>query len=151
MRDTSSRRLIAIVVYPGVQSLDVTGPLEVFTGAQQLIERVLARERGYDVRMLSRDGQPLQSSSGLGLIPHASSRARPPPIDTLIVAGGSGQAQACEDRRLLDWIARASRGPDAPHPCAPARSCSPAPGCSTAAARRRTGRPRPSWRVCTPT
>ena len=29
---------VAIVVYPGVQSLDVTGPLEVFPGAQRLVE-----------------------------------------------------------------------------------------------------------------
>ncbi len=28
---------VAILVYEGVQSLDVTGPLEVFAGAQRLI------------------------------------------------------------------------------------------------------------------
>ena len=32
-------RQIAIFVYPGVQSLDFTGPLEVFAGAQRLIEQ----------------------------------------------------------------------------------------------------------------
>ena len=31
-------RNIVILVYPGVQSLDVTGPLEVFSGAQLLLE-----------------------------------------------------------------------------------------------------------------
>lgn len=110
MRGVTNRRLIVIVVYPGVQSLDVTGPLEVFAGAQQLIEASSSSERGYDVRVLSRGGQPLQTSSGLGLIPHDKLPSRPPPIDTLIVAGGSGHAKACEDRPLLDWIARASRG-----------------------------------------
>jgi transcriptional regulator GlxA family with amidase domain len=109
MRDAANRRLIAIVVYPGVQSLDVTGPLEVFAGAQQLLDASSGGERGYDVHVLSRDGEPLRSSSGLGLIPHAKIPSRPPQIDTLIVAGGSGHAQACGDRPLLDWIARASK------------------------------------------
>jgi transcriptional regulator GlxA family with amidase domain len=110
MGDLLNRRAIAIVVYPGVQSLDVTGPLEVFAGAQQLLEASSGGERGYDVRVLSRDGQPLQTSSGLGLIPHAKLPSQPPRIDTLIVAGGSGHVQACEDRSLLDWVARASSG-----------------------------------------
>jgi transcriptional regulator GlxA family with amidase domain len=103
-----NRRLIVIVAYPGVQSLDVTGPLEVFAGAQQLIGASSSRERGYDVRVLSRDGQPLQTSSGLGVIPHARLPSQPPPIDTLIVAGGSGHIQAGEDQALLDWIVRAA-------------------------------------------
>ena len=29
-------------------------------------------------------------------------------IDTLLIAGGSGQAAACEDGELIDWIASAS-------------------------------------------
>jgi len=108
MRASPDRRLIAIVVYPGVQSLDVTGPLEVFAGAQHLIDASARSERGYDVRVLSRDGQPLRTSSGLGLIPHAKLPTQPPPIDTLLVAGGAGHKEAAEDRALLDWIARAS-------------------------------------------
>ena len=65
-------RQIAILVYPGVQSLDVTGPLEVFAGAQRLIEATGRRERGYEVQLLSVDGRPLQTSSGLTVTPHAS-------------------------------------------------------------------------------
>jgi transcriptional regulator GlxA family with amidase domain len=109
MPDLSSRRSIAIVVYPGVQSLDVTGPLEVFAGAQQLIEASASSERGYDVRVLSGDGQPVQTSSALGLIPHGRFARQPTPIDTVIVAGGAGHVQACEDHALLDWVAGASR------------------------------------------
>src|SRR5271167_1964621 len=72
-------RQIAIVAYPGVQSLDVTGPLEVFAGAQRLIEATSRGERGYRVCVLSRDGQPLATSSGLSLIPHAPLRSAPRP------------------------------------------------------------------------
>src|SRR5262249_23172408 len=46
-------REVAILVYPGVQSLDVTGPLEVFAGAQALIDAQARAERPYRVRVLS--------------------------------------------------------------------------------------------------
>jgi transcriptional regulator GlxA family with amidase domain len=109
MTNTSAPREIAIVAYPGVQSLDVTGPLEVFAGAQQLIEATSRRDRGYRVRVLSRDGQPLSTSSGLGIVPHARLIDAATSIDTLIVAGGTGHVDAAADAELIDWVARASR------------------------------------------
>jgi transcriptional regulator GlxA family with amidase domain len=107
---TGSRdsRQIAIVVYPGVQSLDFAGPLEVFAGAQRLIGRAGRRERGYEVKLLSVDGEPLETSSGLTVTPHASLARAPARIDTLIVAGGDGSRKAATDPALLEWIAGAS-------------------------------------------
>ncbi|HEY5342413.1 MAG TPA: DJ-1/PfpI family protein [Solirubrobacteraceae bacterium] len=101
-------RQIAILLYPGVQSLDLTGPLEVFAGAQRLIEQSGRRERGYEVRLLSADGRPLETSSGLTVTPHTSLEDAPAKIDTLIVAGGYGRKRAAADPTLLDWIARTS-------------------------------------------
>lgn len=106
--DPRSPRQIAILVYPGVQSLDFTGPLEVFAGAQRLIEQSGRRECGYEIKLLSVDGRPLETSSGLTVTPHASLAAAPEPIDTLIVAGGYGRKQAASDRVLLEWIAATS-------------------------------------------
>jgi transcriptional regulator GlxA family with amidase domain len=103
-----SPRQIAILVYSGVQSLDFTGPLEVFSGAQQLIagsgRRGRGHERGYEVRLISIDGAPLETSSGLTVTPHASVASAPTEIDTLIVAGGHGCMEAARDRVLLEWI-----------------------------------------------
>jgi transcriptional regulator GlxA family with amidase domain len=107
-RNTRAPRQIAILVYPGVQSLDFAGPLEVFAGAQRLIEATGRRERGYEVKLLSVDGRPLQTSSGLTVVPHASLASALPAIDTLIVAGGNGSSQAASDRALLDWISQAA-------------------------------------------
>jgi transcriptional regulator GlxA family with amidase domain len=101
-------RQIAILVYPGVQSLDFTGPLEVFAGAQRLIEQSGRHERGYEVRLFSVDGRPLETSSGLTVTPHASLAAAPAAIDTLIVAGGYGRKRAATDRAQLEWIAATS-------------------------------------------
>ena len=105
-------RQIAIVAYPGVQSLDVTGPLEVFAGARELIaaearhEGGSRHERGYEISILSRDGAPLRTSSGLTIIPHGSLSEAPPEIDTLIVAGGNGSTEAANDSELIEWIAQ---------------------------------------------
>jgi transcriptional regulator GlxA family with amidase domain len=107
MGNVRKPRNVVIVAYPGVQSLDVTGPLEVFAGAQLLLEAASRQERGYRVSVLSRDGQPLRTSSGLTIVPDARLRDAPDQIDTLIVAGGAGHRQAAEDRELVDWIAAA--------------------------------------------
>jgi transcriptional regulator GlxA family with amidase domain len=108
MNRVSAPRQVAILAFPGVQSLDVTGPLEVFVGAQQLIDATGRRERGYDVQILSRDGAPLRTSSGLTVTPDAQLRDVRTPIDTLLLPGGSGRADAVADGALIEWIAESS-------------------------------------------
>jgi len=100
-------REIVILVYPGVQSLDVTGPLEVFAGAQELIERTGRRERGYRVSVLAASRAPLASSSGLTIVPHATLADAPARIDTLLVPGGRGSRDAHPE--LTPWIGERSR------------------------------------------
>ncbi len=108
--DISARvpREVAIVVYPAVQSLDLTGPLEVFTGARQLIDATGRPERGYRITVASVDGVPLATSSGLQILPDMSLAGTPSEIDTLIVAGGIGSSDASTDSALLDWLATAA-------------------------------------------
>lgn len=101
-------RQIAILAFPGVQSLDVTGPLEVFAGAQTLIEATARADRGYELLVLSRDGVPLTTSSGLTITPHGDFADTPTRLDTLIVAGGAGSREAARDPDTLAWIARVS-------------------------------------------
>ena len=107
-RAAGAPRQVAILTYPGVQSLDVTGPLEVFTGASQLIEASGRSERSYEILILSRDGAPLRTSSGLTVTPHARLRDTPAVLDTLIVAGGHGHTEAAADSALIDWIREAA-------------------------------------------
>ena len=110
-RPMSSRprnRTVAIVVYPGIQSLDVTGPLEVFAGAARLVEEAGRPEPGYHLRILSPGGLPVTSASGLRITPDGPVGERIGALDTLIVAGGPGHAEAQHDRELIDWITAAS-------------------------------------------
>ncbi len=108
MGKRSTTKDIVIVAYPGVQSLDVTGPMEVFVGAHQLIAADGRAERGYRVTVASLNGGRLTTSSGLQIVTEASLAEVRTPIDTLIVAGGAGSGDASTDRALLDWIAKAA-------------------------------------------
>jgi transcriptional regulator GlxA family with amidase domain len=110
MTRRAAPRDVVILVYPDVQSLDVTGPLEVFSGAQQLLDFEAAAggdraDRGYRTLVVSSDGAPVATSSGLTIVPHAPMGESPSAIDTLLIAGGAGSERLCEDRAALDWIA----------------------------------------------
>ena len=78
----ASAREIAIVAYPGVQSLDVTGPLEVFAGAQRLIERTgrasAATRCASSAATASRCAAPAASAS----LPHGDLAAQAPARST---------------------------------------------------------------------
>ena len=108
MSTRAQPRNIAILVYEGVQSLDVTGPLEVFHAAQRLHAEGGRGERGYRVTLLASRREPLRTSSGLTITPDAPLERAPEPLDTLIVPGGSGQAAVAGDAATVSWIAQAS-------------------------------------------
>jgi len=91
-------RRIALLAFPGCQSLDIAGPLEVFHGAS---ERRGGHERGYEPLVVGFDAGPVRSESGLRLSPDLTLeellQAGTPPIDTLIVAGGPGVRTVAQD------------------------------------------------------
>jgi transcriptional regulator GlxA family with amidase domain len=94
-------RRIAILAFDGVQTLDVTGPFEVFSVANRL--------RGndeYSVEVVAREKRPLHTGSGLAIVPDRATSGVRGPLDTLLVAGGEGVLRAVEDERLVGWVTR---------------------------------------------
>jgi transcriptional regulator GlxA family with amidase domain len=89
---------IVAVVFPDVQSLDVTGPTEVFSIAQRL------GHAPYEIELVASSAAPVRASSGLRLVPDRAVSACRGPIDTLVVAGGLGTAAARRDERLVAWL-----------------------------------------------
>jgi transcriptional regulator GlxA family with amidase domain len=87
-----------IVAFPGVQLLDVAGPLEVFDLAERF------RPGTYRVEVVTSDGTPLASSSGLRITPHAALTERTGSIDTVVVAGGEETVAAAADGALIAWL-----------------------------------------------
>jgi transcriptional regulator GlxA family with amidase domain len=89
--------VVVIVAYDGFQSLDLTGPAEVFTIA------------GWPVRIVTTDGAPVRSSSGITIIPDGDLASVRGPIDVLMVVGGEGTPSAMTDTALLAWLRRAAK------------------------------------------
>ncbi|MEV0410765.1 GlxA family transcriptional regulator [Streptomyces sp. NPDC050448] len=95
-----SLRNVLVVLYDGVQSLDVTGPVEVFAGVARFPGRA---EAGYAIRTVSPGGAPVRTSSGLTLVPDGDlESARPGPGTTVLVPGG--QYRGDFEPRLTGWL-----------------------------------------------
>jgi transcriptional regulator GlxA family with amidase domain len=94
-------RTVLIVLFDGVQSLDVTGPLEALAGA-----RTKTGGPGYEIRTASLDGGPARTSSGLRLTPTPDGALRGLPdtqrLDLLLLPGGHGARHAGPD--LIAWV-----------------------------------------------
>ncbi len=96
---------VAVLAFPRVQILDVTGPLEVFARTARLLRDRGRKDDAYRVAILAPKRGPFVASSGLRLVAdHAFARAGA--LDTLLVAGGMGTADAAGDRALLRWLRR---------------------------------------------
>jgi transcriptional regulator GlxA family with amidase domain len=96
-----------MVVYPDVQILDVTGPLEVFARtARWLVDQGRGRRPAYTVELLAAHRGLTRSSSGLELVVRRSFTDVQRGIDTLLVAGGVGRRRAPSDRLLVRWLRR---------------------------------------------
>ncbi|MEU6283773.1 GlxA family transcriptional regulator [Streptomyces sp. NPDC047028] len=90
-----AQRTVLVVLFDGVQSLDVTGPVEVFAGAEQYAPGT------YRIRTASLDGSAVRTSSGLAVVPDGSLAGAPAP-HTLVVPGGEGTREA--DPALVEWL-----------------------------------------------
>ena len=94
-----------MVLFDEVQSLDVTGPLEVFTGANTW-RAGHGDTNAYDIRTASLGGRTVQTSSGLRITPDRDLREVQAP-DLLIVPGGEGSRRA--DPELVGWLRARAR------------------------------------------
>ncbi|MFD3662114.1 GlxA family transcriptional regulator [Streptomyces sp. NPDC058659] len=102
-----TQRHVLVVLFDGVQSLDVTGPFEVFAGAGW----AAGDPSAYTIRTASLDGGPVRTHSGLRLLPDttlAEAVADGVP-HTLVVPGGEGTREP--DPALIDWLR--THAPDA--------------------------------------
>ncbi|MCL6735745.1 GlxA family transcriptional regulator [Streptomyces neyagawaensis] len=88
-------RTVLVVLFDGVQSLDVTGPLEVFQGGE------LHVPGSYRIRTASLEGAPVRTSSGLTVVPDQALTASATP-HTLLVPGGQGTRNPAPD--VVAWL-----------------------------------------------
>ena len=96
---------VIVVVFEGVQTLDVTGPAEVFATAREG-----GRSR-YEIAYAAIGGGQRRTSSRLQMTTRDLARIRPRASDIVVVPGGEQPAieDALRDEALLGWLRRAAR------------------------------------------
>ncbi|WP_420998354.1 GlxA family transcriptional regulator [Cupriavidus sp. 30B13] len=101
-------RSVAILVFPGVQALDVSGPLDVFAEAN----RFLLPEDHYRLELIGTEPGPVACSNGMVLHPQrhfAEAGAGGAVPDLLLVAGGPTLPGRAFPAALYGWLREASR------------------------------------------
>ena len=80
-----------LLVFPGIQQLDLTGPYEVFSSAASS-----------EVHLIWKDLKPVYSSSGLTFVP-STTFDHCPPLDVICIPGG-GVDPLLTDEVVLDFV-----------------------------------------------
>jgi cyclohexyl-isocyanide hydratase len=83
---------IAMLLFPGLTQLDLTGPFEVFS-----------RIPDARVHLAWKDTQPVVADSGLTILPTAAF-SDVPPADVLFVPGGAGQLELLQDELVMGFL-----------------------------------------------
>ncbi len=95
------RRRIVIVVYPGFELLDLSGPASVFTGANEEVGR-----QAYEVNIVSQHGGLVASSSRVEVDSRSLASVRIKSRDTVLVVGALAVPleRAIGNRHYLNWL-----------------------------------------------
>lgn len=93
------KKTVAILAFPNVQLLDISGPLDVF--AQANLE---AGKDLYDLQVISSEPGPLRSSSGVRVMPDIVAGKETNRIDTLLVAGAPNATRMVLRTDTSSWL-----------------------------------------------
>lgn len=96
---------LALLVYPGFELLDASGPASVFARANHAL-RQSGKPPFYGVETVSPNGGPVASSSGIALQTRQLSKLPPTKVDTLLVVGAEADSvrAVMVDPRLRRWL-----------------------------------------------
>ena len=98
-------RDVVLVVFAGLQGLDLIGPAEVFAAANQEVGRPV-----YRVRVVATTPGQASSTSGIAMVADEAIADVRSPVDTLVVVGGDGTYGAVADRHLIAHVGRLAAG-----------------------------------------
>jgi transcriptional regulator GlxA family with amidase domain len=97
-----SSKTVGLIAFEQMNAADLTGPAEVFSRAN--ISNSYGHELScYEVLILGITTQPCMTECGLVIKPHTDLRSAPP-LDTVIVSGGSGIRDAKMTNKIARWL-----------------------------------------------
>jgi transcriptional regulator GlxA family with amidase domain len=94
-------RPVVLVLFPGLQGLDLMGPGEVFGTANRLSGR-----SEYRLVVAAVEAGPVATASGIGVVADTALADVRGPVDTLMVVGGEGTYEAVGDDELVAQVRR---------------------------------------------
>ncbi|MEM8924596.1 MAG: GlxA family transcriptional regulator [Actinomycetota bacterium] len=94
-----------LLIWPGVQALDLTGPHEVFAAANRVADGLGRGGLRYRLRVVATEAQVVRSESGLGVAAEAVGDVTADPTavrpNTLVLPGGDGVHDAAADPEVV--------------------------------------------------
>ena len=93
-----------LLIFPGAEELDFTGPWEVFTVSSML------RDDADTAVLLAADDAPVRCAKGMRVLP-GHTFGDHPPLDVLLVPGGRGTREP-HDPDVLAWITKTAAAVD---------------------------------------
>lgn len=98
----NAKKTIAMLAFPKFQLLDVAGPLQVFSTANEQMQK-LGYASPYEIQITAPGGMTVRATAGVEMATKPLPRGKSP-VDTLIIAGGQGVLAAAADKQLVAWI-----------------------------------------------
>ncbi len=95
-----ANRDIALVIYEGVQALDVAGPLDVFTAANDF----LTETDHYRCFVVAQDSVAVRSSNGMRIVADLGFDEARRLFHTVLVAGGPNLPDRSPDQHMSGWL-----------------------------------------------
>ncbi len=97
----STDHVIWFAVYDEVQTLDLTGPLEMFMTANRILDAADRAGRRYVLRTVHPSATTITTEAGLRILTDQPPADESP--DTIVFAGGDGVYDAIRDDEYLTW------------------------------------------------
>jgi transcriptional regulator GlxA family with amidase domain len=91
---------VAIVVYEGVQALDVAGPMDVFSEANTFVDEA---DR-YETVLIAAHRDSLRASNGIRLVADLTFEEAAGGFDIILVAGAPTPPEAEPEPYLVQWV-----------------------------------------------
>lgn len=88
--------------------MDLVGPFEVFAGATLYLKSQNRADEGYTVSIVSPNGEPASTGTGLTLVAEPLPDPRQP-IDTLVLPGGIGVDEVRQNPEIVAWVQAAAQ------------------------------------------
>lgn len=101
MADAPQQQTIAILAFPGVQALDVVGPIDVFTEVNHQIGQT-----AYHCRVIGLSAEPIATTSGMKIVPDSHIESDAGQADIFLVAGSPDIRAIASNEHVRAWLRR---------------------------------------------